>query len=152
MSATSRGAWWPRKLRVRATDLVDVLVYLVVLGAFIQLFPSVIAESFLLALLTAVVLKIVMDILLAVKKATVARLRGARTGVARAVNIATLVLLLPGSKFVVLELIALLFGDAVKLGGFFAVTILVVVLTLARGLVRALLAPSATPRREDAAL
>ena len=150
MSATSRGAWWPRRLRLRATDLVDVFVYLVVLGAFIQLLPGVIAESFLLALLTAVVLKIVLEVLLTVKKVTVARLHGARSGVARAVNIATLVLLLPGSKFVVLELIALFFGDAVKLGGFWAVTLLVAVLTLARGLVRALLDSSPGPRRDTA--
>lgn len=150
MSATSRRVSWPRRLRLRATDLVDVFVYLVVLGAFIQLFPSVIAESFLLALLTAVVLKIVLEVVLTVKKATVARLRGARTGATRAVNIATLVLLLPGSKFVVLELVALFFGDAVRLGGFWAVTLLVAVLTLARGLVRSVLDSSPAPHRDTA--
>ena len=146
MSAASRRVSWPRRLRLRATDLVDVFVYLVVLGAFIQLLPGVIAESFLLALLTAVVLEVV----LTVKKATVARLRGARTGATRAVNIATLVLLLPGSKFVVLELVALLFGDAVRLGGFWAVTLLVAVLTLARGLVRSVLDSSPGPHRDTA--
>lgn len=150
MSATPRRVSWPRRLRLRATDLVDVFVYLVVLGAFIQLFPSVIAESFLLALLTAVVLKIVLEVVLTVKKATVARLRGARTGATRAVNIATLVLLLPGSKFVVLELVALFFGDAVRLGGFWAVTLLVAVLTLARGLVRSVLDSSPAPYRDTA--
>ena len=93
MSATSRRVSWPRRLRLRATDLVDVFVYLVVLGAFIQLFPSVIAESFLLALL---------------------------------------------------------FGDAVRLGGFWAVTLLVAVLTLARGLVRSVLDSSPAPHRDTA--
>lgn len=36
-------------MRLRPIDIVDVFVYLVVLGVFIQLFPAVISESFLLA-------------------------------------------------------------------------------------------------------
>lgn len=47
-------------------------------------------------------------------------------------------LVLPGSKFLVLELVDLVFGDAVRLGGFFAVTALIIVLMLARGGVRRL--------------
>jgi hypothetical protein len=43
-----------------------------------------------------------------------------------------LVLILPGSKFL-LWLEDLLFGDAVSLGGFWSVTLLVVALTGARG-------------------
>ncbi len=45
-----------------------------------------------------------------------------------------------GSKFVVLALEDLLFGEAVSLGGFFSVTGLIVVLLLARAAVRWLLA------------
>lgn len=51
-------------MRIRPIDLVDVLVYLVVLGVFIQLFPAVISESFLLALLTAILLKVFLEIVL----------------------------------------------------------------------------------------
>lgn len=47
-----------------------------------------------------------------------------------------LAVLLPGSKFVVLELVDLVFGDAVSLGGFFLVTALILVLLLARLAVR----------------
>ena len=52
---------------MRPIDLVDVFVYLVVLGVFIQLFPAVISESFPVALLTAVLLKIVLEGVLFVK-------------------------------------------------------------------------------------
>lgn len=52
---------YTREVRVRPIDLVDVLAYLVVLGVFIQLFPEVISESFLLALLTAILLKLVLE-------------------------------------------------------------------------------------------
>ena len=125
-----------RGVRVTAVDLVDVLVYLVVLGVFIQLFPAVISESFLLALLTAVLLKVVLEVVTAIKKATIGRIRNAESPVARIANVAALLLVLPASKLVVLELVALVFGDAVQLGGFVQVTVLIVVLMLARGGVR----------------
>ena len=132
-----------RGVRVTAVDLVDVLVYLVVLGVFIQLFPAVISESFLLALLTAVLLKVVLEVVTAIKKATIGRIRNAESPVARIANVAALLLVLPASKLVVLELVALVFGDAVQLGGFVQVTVLIVVLMLARGGVRGVLLRSA---------
>ncbi|WP_251439118.1 hypothetical protein [Microbacterium sp. USTB-Y] len=126
-------------MRIQPIDLVDVLVYLVVLGVFVQLFPAVISESFLLSLLTAVLLKIVLEIVLRIKNAVIRRIRSGPTVAARIVAVITLLLIMPGSKFAVLELTALLFGDAVRLGGFFSVTALIVVLMLARGGMRRLL-------------
>lgn len=131
---------YTRPVRIRPVDLVDVLVYLVVLGVFIQLFPDVISETFLLALLTAVLLKVVLEAVLWVKQRIVRRIRTAERSAIRAINVLTLLLVMPGSKLVVLELVALAFGDAVRLGGFFQVTALIVVLMLARGGVRRLLA------------
>lgn len=128
-------------MRLRAIDLVDVLVYLVVLGTFSQLFPAVISESFLLSLLTAILLKIVLELVAWVKAKAISRLRSDGGAARRAVGLVVLVLIMPGSKFLVLELVDLLFGDAVQLGGFFLVTLLIVVLMLARGGVRRLLAP-----------
>lgn len=130
-----------RAVRIRPIDLVDVFVYLVVLGVFVQFFPEVIAESFALSLLTAVLLKVVLEVVMTVKKRIVARIRDARSVWVRVVNIASLLVLMPGSKFVVLELVDVLFGDAVYLGGFFAVTGLIIVLMLARGGVRMIWAP-----------
>jgi hypothetical protein len=123
-------------MRLRARDLVDVLVYLVVLGTFSQLFPAVISESFLLSLLTAILLKGLLEVVMLVKKAAIARIRSDRGTGARIIGVVVLLLVLPGSKFLLLEAVALVFGDAVQLGGFFLVTLLVIVLMLARGLVR----------------
>ena len=128
-------------MKVRPVDLVDVFVYLVVLGAFTQLFPEVISESFLLALLTAILLKLVLEVVLLVKKRITARIHGARNPWIRVVNIAALLLVLPGSKFLVLELVDWVFGDAVYLGGFLQVTALIIVLMLARGGVRRIFDP-----------
>ena len=119
---------------------MDVFVYLVVLGVFSELFPRVISETFLLALLTAILLKVVLELVLVVKKRVVARIRAAPTPVGRVVNALSLVLVMAGSKFLVLELTALAFGDFVQLGGFFSVTALILTLMLARAGVRYLLA------------
>ncbi len=127
-------------MRLRPIDLVDVFVYLVVLGVFSELFPRVISETFLLALLTAILLKVVLELVLVVKKRVVARIRAAQTPVGRVVNALSLVLVMAGSKFLVLELTALAFGDFVQLGGFFSVTALILTLMLARAGMRYLLA------------
>lgn len=119
-------------MRIRPIDLVDVFVYLVVLGVFVQLFPNVITESFLLTLLTAALLKLVLEIVVWVKKRILGRLRSAPNAFRRVINAITLLLILPGSKFLVLELVAWVFGGAVSLGNFFQVTVLIVVLMLAR--------------------
>ncbi|HKQ41457.1 MAG TPA: hypothetical protein VJT79_03175 [Pseudonocardia sp.] len=50
-------------------------------------------------------------------------------------------LVLFGSKFLVLEAVGLVFGTGMSLDGFFAVTLLIVVLMLARAAVRRLLHP-----------
>ncbi len=123
-------------MRLRAIDLVDVLAYLIVLGLFVQLFPSVITESFLMSAMTATLLKLVLDVVMRAKKAIMSRLQAADSTRAKAINLGTLILLLPGSKFVVIELVALVFGDAVHLGGFFKVTALIVALTLGQAGVR----------------
>lgn len=133
-------------MRPRALDLVDILAYLVVLGIFIQLFPAVITETFLLALLTAILMKVLLEVVLWVKKGIIARLRAAATRTARVVNAITLVLVLPGSKLLVLGVVDLAFGNAVSLGGFFQVTALIVVLMLTRGGVRRLATGARPPR------
>jgi len=43
-------------------DVVDVVVYVVVLNLAIEYFPSVISESFTISLLTAVLLKAVLEL------------------------------------------------------------------------------------------
>lgn len=122
--------------RLRAIDLVDVLVYLVVLGLFVQFVPSVISESFVVSLATAVLLKIVLELVVAAKKNVVGRLRTADTATARAIASVVLVVIMAGSKFLVLWLTDVALGGAVYLGGFVSVTVLIVVLMLSRALVR----------------
>ena len=63
---------------IRAVDLADVLAYLVVLGLFVQFFPAVISESFTLRLLTAILMKLALEVITWAKKRalTTKRMRG----------------------------------------------------------------------------
>lgn len=137
--------------RLTPLDLVDVLVYVVVLNLAIQFVPSVISETFLLSLLTAVLLKVVLELVLLVKALILRRLRTAPRVAGRVLAVVMLVLVLPGSKLLVLELVALVFGGAVQLGGFLPVTGLIIVLMLSRAGVRRLFRDPGSDAVEGAA-
>jgi hypothetical protein len=54
-----------RNPRIAAT-VVDLFVYVVVLNLFVEYFPKVLVESFSLSLLTAVLLKVVLEVVVLV--------------------------------------------------------------------------------------
>lgn len=116
-----------------------MFVYVVVLNLAAEYLPKVVAETFTLSLLSAVLLKVVLEVVLAIKDRVKARFKAAASAAGKSLAALSLWLLMVGSKFVILELIALVFGDAVSLGNFWSVTALIVVLMLARTGVRRLL-------------
>ncbi|MBN9103895.1 MAG: hypothetical protein J0I14_02735 [Propionibacteriaceae bacterium] len=124
---------------VAAADVVDVFVYVVVLNLAVEYLPAVITETFTLSLLTAVLLKLVLEVVVAIKDRVKARVKAAAGPAGRVGGALLLWALLVSSKFVVLELVALAFGDRVSLGNFWSVTGLIVALMLARAGVRRLL-------------
>ena len=126
-------------IRSGAADVVDVFVYVVVLNLAVQYMPSVISETFTASLLTALLLKITLEGVLLAKGRVLGRLKAAPSRWGKVAWAIGLWALAVGSKVLVLELVAFVFGDAVSLGGFFAVTGLVVTLLLARAGVRWLL-------------
>ena len=126
--------------RFAAEDVVDVFAYVVVLNLATQFVPAMISETFLLSLLTAILLKAVLEVVVFLKDRVKIRFTAAPRKIGKALAAVSLVLVMAGSKLVVLELVALLFGDYVQLGGFFAVTALILLLMLTRAGVRRLLA------------
>ena len=135
-----------RWIRRHPEDVVDLFVYVVVLNLFIEYFPSVISESFTLSLLTAALLKITLELVLSAKSRILRQMRIATTRSAKSASALLLWVVAAGSKIVVLELVDLVFGDAVSLGGFLSVTLLVITLLAFRAAVRRLLyGPSTAP-------
>lgn len=123
----------------RRADVVDLFVYVVVLNLAVEHVPAVINEGFTLSLLTAVLLKLALELVVLAKAAVLVRFRRAVTRLGRVTFAVALWGLAAGSKVAVLWLIDLAFGGAVSLGGFVSVTVLVVVLLLSRRAVRWLL-------------
>ena len=64
-------------MRARSADVIDVFVYVVVLNLAIEYVPSVISEGFTLSLLTAVLLKVALEVVILVKERIVDKLRAA---------------------------------------------------------------------------
>lgn len=125
--------------------MIDVFVYVVVLNLAIEYVPSVISEGFTLSLLTAVLLKLVLEVVIILKTRVIDRGRAATTKRGKGAAAVTLWAVAAGSKFVVLKLVDLVFGDAVSLGGFIPVTLLVLGLLASRAAVRRLLYDTPTP-------
>jgi hypothetical protein len=129
------GTW----VTAHPADVIDVFVYVVVLNLAVQYVPTVISETFTLSLLTAVLLKITLEVVLLLKHAVLVRLRGATARLTKTTFALMLWAVAAGSKLVVLGLIDVVFGGAVSLGGFIPVTLLVVALLASRSAVRRLL-------------
>lgn len=81
-----------------------------------------------------------LEVVVLAKNRIKARYKAARAPAGKVIAGLLLWGVLVGSKFVVLELVALLFADQVQLGGFFAVTGLILTLLISRAGVRRLLA------------
>src|SRR5690554_5061138 len=96
--------------RIRAVHLVDVLVYVVVIGLFVQFLPSVISESFAITVLTALLLKGVLEVVVLAKNAVIGRFREASTTRRKVTSLLALGVVGPASKLLVLELTDLVFG------------------------------------------
>ena len=127
-----------RRPLLNPADVVDVFVYVVVLNLAAEYMPLVITETFTLSLLTALLLKVVLELVVLLKD-RIKKLVKASDSVDKALAGLLLWGLLIGSKFVVLEMVALIFGGQVRLGGFWAVTGLILALLFARAGVRRLL-------------
>lgn len=123
----------------RTAAAVDLLVYVVVLNLFVEYAPKVLSETFTLSVLTAVLLKVVLEVVVVAEHRVKRRWRQASSGLGKVGAGVLLWLLLVGSKLVVLQLVDLVFGERVSLGGFVPVTLLIVTLLLSRAAVRRLL-------------
>jgi len=108
----------------------DVLVYTLVLNLFDEYWDAIVIESFTVSVLTAVLMKVLLDALALVEH-HVHGFVGARNKVLGVISM-WLVLFL--SKFVILETVELVFGDEVELGQFLDVVVLIITMMAAREL------------------
>jgi hypothetical protein len=115
-----------------ASWVMDVLVYIVVLGLFVEYVPSVVTESFIISIFTAVVLKLLIDAIAGLEHRVSDWFKRREGSGWRVLRLVTMFSILFFSKFAILEIIDIVFGDRVTLGGFVGVALLVVTMILAR--------------------
>lgn len=124
--------------RTFASYASDVLIYLVVLNLFVEYTDVIEIDSFTISIFTAFVLKILLDVVLAAEH-RVSSFFAQRAGrAADVLRVLGVWLILFSSKFLILEVIDLIFGDHVELGGFISVMGLVIAMMVARALLQRL--------------
>ena len=109
----------------------DVLVYTVVLNLFVEYADAIVIDSFTISLFTAVVLKVLLDLLTLAEH----HVSGFFSKIHKVLGYVSMWAVLFLSKFVILEVIDIIFGDHVSLGKFLDVVVLVLSLMIVRALV-----------------
>ena len=114
----------------------DVLIYIVVLNLFVEYNSKIVIDSFTISIFTAILLKILLEIILKFEH-LVAEFFKSRPGkLSNFLRIFATWMILFFSKFLILEVVDIVFGEHVELGKFLDVILLVIALMVARGLVQ----------------
>jgi hypothetical protein len=104
----------------------DVLVYIVVLNLFVEFVDAIVIDSFWISILTAVLLKALLDIVIGLEHRVGAFFDKLGGSLYKFIGIATKFLILFTSKLIILEIVNIVFGDHVELGHFIDVLVLII--------------------------
>jgi hypothetical protein len=105
------------KQRLFIRYFTAILVDLVVLNLFVEYSGYVFIDSFTISLLAAVLLQVLLKLTIALEHRVAAYFNAKKGGFARFMRFFTAWLILFGSKFVILEALAITFGDKVQFTG-----------------------------------
>ena len=110
----------------------DVLIYVTVLNLFVEYVDRIVIDSFTISIFTAILLKALLDLILGLEHRVAHFFEGRPGGLSKFLRIMSTWLILFLSKFLILEVVDLVFGDHVELGSFVHVLSLVLALMIAR--------------------
>ena len=120
------------KQRTFASWTADVLIYTVVLNLFVEYRPSVIVESFTISILTAVLFKVLLDLVMGLEGRVHAFFATKEGAIYRVMGPASLFAVLFFGKLLVLQAVHAVFGDAVELGSLAQEVVLILALMITR--------------------
>ena len=116
--------------------MTAVLLYTVVLNLFVEYTDAIVIDSFTISVLTAIVLKALLDVILLLEH-RVASYFGAREGTnSRLLGILSMWAILFLSKFVILGAIDIIFREHVEIGGFIPIVVLIITMLAAELILR----------------
>ncbi len=107
--------------------VADVFIYIIVLNLAVEYTDAIEIDSFTISILAASLMKLLLVLILHFKRrtSTYFRDRGAQH-----LSIATTVLILFFSKFVILEILDISFGEEVEIQGFISLNLLIIAMML----------------------
>ena len=112
----------------------DVLIYTIVLNLFVEHVDAVVIDSFTISILTAVLLKILLDVVMGLEHRVHHYFAQKEGTVFKFFGTVSLFAILFLGKLFILEVVNLVFGDHVELGHFVDVLALVLALMITREL------------------
>lgn len=117
-----------------ASWMADVLVYVVVLNLFVEYVDAVVIDSFAISILTAVLLKLLLDVIVGLEHRVSGFFKRRSGTVFTILGLVSAWAILFLSKFALLEIVDIVFGDEVELGGLLEIILLVIALMATRQL------------------
>ena len=117
---------------------IDLLVDIVVLNFFVEYVSSVVIDSFLISVLTALLMKLMIDGVKGLEHRVGSYFKSKDGMVYRVTGLFAVWSILFLSKFVILEAVDIVFGDHVELGHFLEIVGIVVTMLVARGVLQAI--------------
>lgn len=123
-----------RKQEILFDWMSDVLIYTVVLNLFVEYVDNVVIDSFTISLFTAILLKILLDIVMRTEHRVKSFWAGREGALASILGKVSLVVVLFLGKLLILWAVDVVFGDHVELGHFIEVVALVLTLMITREL------------------
>ena len=112
--------------------MTDVLVYIVVLNLFVEFVDTIVIDSFWISILTAVLLKLLLDAVIGLEHRVAAFFKGRGGTVNKVLGGVSQFAILFLSKFLILEVVNFVFGDHVELGHFVEIVSLIVAMIVSR--------------------
>ncbi len=126
--------------------MADVLVYTTVLNLFVEYNDAIIIDSFTISIFTAVLLKLLLDVLVGFEHRVRAWFKAREGTFYRIAGPVTVFAILFTSKLLILEIVNIVFGDHVELGHFLDVVVLIITMMVARRLVGVIYSRLGAPR------
>jgi len=111
---------------------LDLLVYIVILNIFAQYSSSIYFENFTISILTAIVLKILLVLIFKLEHKVYRIFKSIEGKLSKTLNIIISLLILFFSKFVILEIINIVFGEYVEIKGFIPLMFMIIIMIVTR--------------------
>ncbi|GMQ93047.1 MAG: hypothetical protein BMS9Abin12_0524 [Acidimicrobiia bacterium] len=119
-----------------ASWTADVLVYIIVLNLFVEFVDAIVIDSFWISILTAILLKGLLDAVIGLEHRVGEFFERREGALSNVLTLGAKFLILFTSKFIILEVVDLVFGEDVELGSFLDVLVLIIGMMAARAIVR----------------